>query len=168
MTEGRKITLTDLQDNIKECYFINTYDAVAAQIPTTQETPSEHLKLMTICVLVLANGFIVTGESACADPAIYDKEKGEGFAFENAQRKIWPLMGYALKNEIMFSLGDYRDRMQREYDELDQKVQKLEVFLAGETIKDLPAVEREDLHEQFRAMRAYRDTLGRRKDRSAK
>ena len=55
------------------------------------------LRLLTFCVLVLQNGFTVTGESACASPENFDAEAGRIAARRNAENKIWPLMGYELK-----------------------------------------------------------------------
>lgn len=56
--------------------------------------------LLTFCVLVLANGFTVNGESACASPENFDAEIGRKIARANAVTKIWPLMGYALKERL--------------------------------------------------------------------
>lgn len=56
---------------------------------------------LTICVLTLRNGFIVTGESACASPENFNQEIGEKIAFENAKQKIWALEGYALRERLM-------------------------------------------------------------------
>jgi len=58
------------------------------------------LKLLTFCVLVLRNGFTVTGESACASPENFDAELGRKIARANAVSKMWPLMGYALKDRL--------------------------------------------------------------------
>ena len=58
------------------------------------------LDLLTFCVLVLQNGFTVTGESACASPENFDAEIGRKIARDNAVQKIWPLMGYALKQQL--------------------------------------------------------------------
>ena len=52
------------------------------------------LNLLTFCVLVLRNGFTVTGESACASPENFDAEVGRKIARANAVSRIWPLMGY--------------------------------------------------------------------------
>lgn len=60
----------------------------------------ESLGLLTFCVLILKNGFTVTGESACASPENFDAELGRKIARQNAVQKIWPLMGYALKNSL--------------------------------------------------------------------
>ena len=56
--------------------------------------------VLTVCVLTLQNGFTVTGESACASPANYNKQIGEDIAFTNARDKIWPLEGYLLKQKL--------------------------------------------------------------------
>lgn len=63
--------------------------------------------LLTFCVLVLRNGFTVTGESACASPENFDAELGRKIARQNAINKVWPLMGYALKDQLyQSSRGD--------------------------------------------------------------
>lgn len=62
--------------------------------------PSGPLALLTFCVLVLRNGFTVTGESACASPENFNAEIGRHVARENAVAKVWPLMGYALKERL--------------------------------------------------------------------
>ena len=59
--------------------------------------------VLTVCVLTLENGFTVTGESACASPANYNKEMGEKIARENAKDKIWLLEGYLLKEKLFRS-----------------------------------------------------------------
>ena len=58
------------------------------------------LDLLTFCVLVLRNGFTVTGESACASPENFDPEIGRNIARQNAVQKIWPLMGYELHTKL--------------------------------------------------------------------
>ncbi len=58
------------------------------------------LNLLTFCVLVLRNGFTVTGESACASPENFDAEVGRKIARQNAVQKIWPLMGYELRSQL--------------------------------------------------------------------
>ena len=58
------------------------------------------LNLLTFCVLVLRNGFTVTGESACASPENFDAELGRKIARQNAVQKMWPLMGYALRERL--------------------------------------------------------------------
>lgn len=64
------------------------------------EAPKAPLNLLTFCVLVLKNGFTVTGESACASPENFDAEVGRRVARENAKQKLWPLLGYELKTRL--------------------------------------------------------------------
>lgn len=63
----------------------------------------ESLHLLTFCVLVLRNGFTVTGQSACASPENFDEEVGRKVARKDAIRQVWPLMGYALKEQLFNS-----------------------------------------------------------------
>ncbi len=60
----------------------------------------ESLRLLTFCVLILRNGFTVTGESACASPENFNEELGRKIARQNAVSKIWPLMGYELRSKL--------------------------------------------------------------------
>ena len=64
------------------------------------------LSLLTFCVLVLENGFTVTGESACASPENFDAEIGKKIAYENARNKIWQLEGYLLKEKLNHQIND--------------------------------------------------------------
>lgn len=61
---------------------------------------SENLALLTFCVLVLRNGFTVTGESYCFDPAKFDAEKGRAYAREKAVDKVFELEAYLLKERL--------------------------------------------------------------------
>ena len=58
------------------------------------------LPLLTFCVLVLRNGFTVTGESACASPENFDAEIGRKIARQNAVNKVWPLLGFRLRDKL--------------------------------------------------------------------
>ena len=103
-----RITPDDIEDNIAhEVYF--TADHGCAGAMAALELHSRHtggvenigaLRLLTFCVLVLKNGFTVTGESACASPENFNAELGRKIARQNAINKVWPLMGYALKDRL--------------------------------------------------------------------
>ena len=94
-----RVTPTDLQDNISADFYFTAADPFLGRevISCNDEA---HLSLLTFCVLVLKNGFTVTGESACASPENFDAEIGRKIARQNAEQKIWPLMGYALKQKL--------------------------------------------------------------------
>jgi hypothetical protein len=59
---------------------------------------------VTICNLILENGYSVRGESACVDPRNFDMEIGRQLAYRDAINKIWPLEGYLLA-ECRFQAG---------------------------------------------------------------
>jgi len=97
MNEDQKaprVTMADIEANIAGEYFF-TADKATDGCPQF-----DSLRLLTFCVLVLKNGFTVTGESACASPENFDAEIGRKIARQNAVDKIWPLMGYALKEKL--------------------------------------------------------------------
>ena len=103
-----RVTPADIEANIaSEHYFTAMQGALSAEadafgmdkVIASVGTP-ESLGLLTFCVLVLRNGFTVTGESACASPENFDAELGRKIARRNAVQKIWPLMGYALKEQL--------------------------------------------------------------------
>jgi len=100
-----RVTQADIEANIvSEHYFTAKQGWAKAQededpIGDWLDVP-EPLGLLTFCVLVLRNGFTVTGESACASPENFDPEIGRRVARANAVQKLWPLMGYALKQDL--------------------------------------------------------------------
>ena len=53
---------------------------------------------VTVCCLLLVNGFTVVGESACASPENFNEELGRKIARDNARQKIWALEGYLLRD----------------------------------------------------------------------
>lgn len=55
---------------------------------------------LTICVLTLENGFLVTGESAAADPENFSSIIGADLALKKAKEKIWALEGYLLRQKL--------------------------------------------------------------------
>lgn len=65
-----------------------------------QLTRNNPLRLLTFCVLILKNGFTVTGESACASPENFNEEIGRKIAREHAKQKIWALEGYLLRERL--------------------------------------------------------------------
>lgn len=94
-----RITPTDLQANIfSEHYFTAASGVVGAG--GIVHSDDDGLRCLTFCVLVLQNGFTVTGESACASPENFNVEIGRKIARQNAEQKIWPLMGYELKQRL--------------------------------------------------------------------
>ncbi len=98
-----RVTPADIEANVKECHYFTALDGVDGHFrggPEAQACDAKALGLLTFCVLVLRNGFTVTGESACASPENFDAEIGRKIARQNAVQKIWPLMGYELRTRL--------------------------------------------------------------------
>ena len=101
-----RITPAMLEANIVSRHFFTAEDGLIGLAAGGEEREyPESLGLLTFCVLVLKNGFTVTGESACASPENFDPEIGRKIAYENAEQKIWPLMGYELKSQLAWMEG---------------------------------------------------------------
>jgi hypothetical protein len=64
------------------------------------------LSVLTVCFLVLKNGFTVIGKSAPASPENFDEALGRKLAREDAIRQLWPLMGFALRDKLASCLPD--------------------------------------------------------------
>jgi hypothetical protein len=99
-----RVTPADIEANIASEHYFTAAEGVIAHgnlsgamgVPLIEQS----LHLLTFCVLVLKNGFTVTGESACVSPENFDAELGRKIARQNAVQKIWPLMGYALRERL--------------------------------------------------------------------
>lgn len=105
-----RVTPDSIEDNIVSEHYFTARDGrrgaisdgtyVGREQTRFGEADLAALDLLTFCVLVLRNGFTVTGESACVSPENFDAEIGRKIARQNAVQKIWPLMGYALKERL--------------------------------------------------------------------
>lgn len=91
--------------------------AIAARFETTADRAMQHsaweaqpheevpriveqLSLLSICILVMRNGFTVIGKAAPASPENFNPELGRNLAYEDAIRQLWPLMGFALRDRL--------------------------------------------------------------------
>lgn len=97
LTAAPRVTPADVEAAIVQ---ENYFNAWSAAFDASSHMPDPALKLLTFCVLVLRNGFTVTGESACASPENFNAEIGRRIARENAVAKVWPLMGYSLRTTL--------------------------------------------------------------------
>ena len=87
------------KNSICEGLSTRSYSGACLDIDGNTHVP-QPLKLLTFCVLVLRNGFTVTGQSACASPENFDAEIGRKVARQDAVRQVWPLLGYALRDKL--------------------------------------------------------------------
>ena len=98
-----RVTPDDIASSIVSEYYFTAANGINSGIVVGYKYPGP-LDLLTFCVLVLKNGFTVTGESACASPENFDAEVGKKIARANAVNKIWPLEGYLLKERLYRAL----------------------------------------------------------------
>lgn len=100
-----RVTVPGLDAVIASTHYFTADEGVYGREVLNSESvstpePRGPLGLLTFCVLVLKNGFTVTGQSACASPANFDPAIGQRLAYANAKAKIWDLEGYLLKQRL--------------------------------------------------------------------
>ncbi len=97
----RRVTLDDVIKNIVSEYYFTAAEGVAAKShdDRTFFIPAD-LQRLTFCVLVLRNGFTVSGESVCADLVNINTEAEKEIAKNNAIEKVWAFMDYELHSRI--------------------------------------------------------------------
>ena len=91
-----RVTPADMEAEIAaELFFTAGQAARGLNLPS-----HESADFLTICVLTLRNGFTVTGEAACASPENYNVELGQKIARQKAIEKLWPLLGFRLRDKL--------------------------------------------------------------------
>lgn len=90
-----RVSLADIQAAIVARYDITGSSAVGTY------PAHESLDVLSICILVMQNGFTIIGKAAPASPANFDRNLGIKLAYEDAVRQVWPLMGYALRDRLV-------------------------------------------------------------------
>jgi hypothetical protein len=105
-----RVSLADIESAISERFDISPNSLFvglgAASIENGKDgSPPKHesveaLKVLSICILVMKNGFTVIGKSAPTSPQNFNAEFGRKFAYEDAIRQLWPLMGFALRDRL--------------------------------------------------------------------
>jgi Phage protein (N4 Gp49/phage Sf6 gene 66) family len=91
-----RVTLADIEGAIAARH--DTTADIALQVVAIQENAP--LRLLSICILVMTNGFTIIGKSAPASPANFNAEFGKKLAYEDCIRQLWPLMGFALRDRL--------------------------------------------------------------------
>jgi len=98
-----RVTPADIEAEIDSVHFFVASDAIQHENAIHEHKDGWKLgatQLLTFCVIQLRNGFTVTGESACASPENFDAEIGRRIARENAINKVWPLLGFRLRDKL--------------------------------------------------------------------
>lgn len=102
-SRGARVTPADIKAELIDELFFTAREASLGLDTSPDDRPivatAAH-RLLTICVLTLRNGFTVTGESACAAPENFDAEIGKRIARQAAVAKVWPLLGFRLRDQL--------------------------------------------------------------------
>lgn len=107
---------------------------------------------LTLCVLTLRNGFVVTGESVVADEALFSEKLGEQYALVDARSKALPYIAYALRDKehaASQAAGSSIDRPQVSEGFAfyrKKNVQPMRPYLPGESLDGI-SVNKEDVPE---------------------
>lgn len=104
-TGAHRVTMEDIDDEIAAVHYFTAAEGVqggrtAAGLAPSDPPIAPALALLTICVLVLHNGYTVTGKSACADPAMFNADIGRKVALNDAKGQCWALLGFRLRDRI--------------------------------------------------------------------
>lgn len=98
-----RVSLADIEAAIDRTYFTTADRAVEFAETSGRPLLNAEVKglgLLTLCLVVMRNGFIVIGKSAPASPDNFNAELGRKLAYEDAIRQLWPLMGFALRERL--------------------------------------------------------------------
>lgn len=98
-----RVTENQMEECIASVNYINVGEALEA---VGQPVHPSH-RLLTLCIVIMINGFKVVGESACVYAENYDRDIGQRLALADAKKKIWPLMGYALADHQTYDGSTY-------------------------------------------------------------
>src|SRR3954470_18983633 len=99
---ARRVTLEDMKASIVRVQYLTGTDlnSMWSEGGNPSTVGQEQLDVMTLCILQVRNGFALIGKSAPASPENFDADLGKKFAYEDAVRPLWPLMGFALREEL--------------------------------------------------------------------
>jgi hypothetical protein len=92
-----RVSLAEIEANIAAVYYTTGNRALREVLEPEHIKP---LRALTICLVVMTNGFTVLGKSAPASPENFNVELGRKLAYEDALRQVWPLMAFALRERL--------------------------------------------------------------------
>jgi hypothetical protein len=93
-----RVSLADIKDAIARAYYYNA--GVVVRECSNDVAPPPSLDVLSICLIVMKNGFTIIGKSAPASAENFNQEYGFKLAYEDAVRQIWPHMGFALRDKL--------------------------------------------------------------------
>lgn len=98
ITVAPRVTKDMIDKSIVRADFFTAADGIRGS--SNENIPHDSHSLLTICTLVMENGWTEKGFSAPASPDNFNPEIGQRLAKEDAINKLWPLMGYELRGKL--------------------------------------------------------------------
>lgn len=99
-----RVKLDDIKEAIAEVHYLTGDELLTPDGANYRWHPgpisSHPAAVLTVCLVVMRNGFTVIGKAAPASPDNFNRELGRKYAYEDAIRQIWPLMGFALRDRL--------------------------------------------------------------------
>jgi len=91
-----RVAIADIEAAIASRYVLTAAEMIRPSFDDYEDC----LSILTVCILVMKNGFTVVGKSAPASPENFKAELGAKLAYEDCIRQLWPLLGYCLREKL--------------------------------------------------------------------
>jgi len=110
-----RVSLDDIQDQIGRRIFLTGGEAFEASLDdmlygqdygdgVISTAPPDFgiasLDCLTICLLVMRNGFVIVGKSCPASPENFNADLGKKLAYEDCIHQAWQLLGFNLRQKL--------------------------------------------------------------------
>lgn len=109
-----RITIQDIEDAIAYEYYVRgsqATDRTTVVLGSVQAmtgcSVTDALDRLTICILVLHNGYTVVGTSSCVAIENFDEAKGRQISREKAVDQLWQILGYQLRETLWKELSEH-------------------------------------------------------------
>lgn len=95
-------TLLEVKEMLKDASAPRvTEESIKAKIGSvTYDMKQLGVSVLTLCFIVMRNGFIFVGKAAPASPENFNAEIGQRYAYEDAFKQIWTHEGYLLRDKL--------------------------------------------------------------------
>lgn len=96
VAKAPRVAIGDIEEKISSCHYVPGLSSLSVIPRGLTERDADRLRIMTLCILVMRNGFVIVGKSAPASAANFNVDLGKKFAKQDALRQAWAHEGYLL------------------------------------------------------------------------
>jgi hypothetical protein len=100
---GPRVSLQDIEEAILGVFYQSgdhLLDNADMKTEFSDQMIYDNARTMTICMIMMKNGFMAIGHSTPASPENYNFDLGKKLAYDQAFKQLWPLMGFALRTKL--------------------------------------------------------------------